>query len=139
MYLDSLSFVTVLSNCTELSKLSNCTELSKASKSSLTLLYSNLTALVHNDQYCLQWRTCQTKSDVSALLLLLSYTALQHQPPAIEAMQSCTKSRKSEIVICKYRKRILNLKQNPYEKNRNFCRESLQGSCGLFGCLRKTG
>ena len=40
-----------------------------------------------NDQHCLQWRTCQTKSDVSALLLLLNYTALQRQPPAIEAMR----------------------------------------------------
>jgi hypothetical protein len=47
-----------------------------------------LLSLAGNGQHCLQWRTCQTKSDVSALLLLLSYTALQRQPPAIEAMQS---------------------------------------------------
>ena len=88
MCLDSLSFVTVLSNCTVLSKLSYCTELSEQPKSSLTLITPPLMALGANGQHCLQWRTCQTKSDVSALLLLLNYTALQRQPPAIEAMQS---------------------------------------------------
>src|SRR5208283_711109 len=98
MCLDSLPFKTVLSNCTELSKLSYCTLLSEVSKSCLTLYYSYLMALVTNGQHCLQWRTCQTKSDVSALLLLLNYTALQRQPPAIEAMQSWQLSELSLIV-----------------------------------------
>ena len=88
MCLDSLPFVTVLSNRTELSKLSYCTELSEQPKSSLTLFTFILMALGTNGQHYLQWRTCQTKSDVSALLLLLNYTALQRQPPAIEAMLS---------------------------------------------------
>src|ERR1035438_9618057 len=88
MCLDSLSFVTVLSNYTVLSKLSYCTELSEQPKSSLTLFTFILMALGTNGQHCLQWRTCQTKSDVSALLLLLNHTALHRQPSAIEAMQS---------------------------------------------------
>jgi hypothetical protein len=88
MCLDSLPFVTVLSNRTELSKLSYCTELSEQPKSSLTLFTFILMALGTNGRHCLQWRTCQTKSDVSALLLLLNHTALQRQPPAIEAMLS---------------------------------------------------
>jgi hypothetical protein len=68
-----LSFVTEQSNCTELSKV---------------YTFYNLLTLATNDQHCLQWRTCQTKSDVSALLLLLNCTVLQRQPPAIEAMLS---------------------------------------------------
>ena len=54
----------------------------------ITKLLFYFCRLVYNGRHCLQWRTCQTKSDVSALLLLLNYTALQRQPPAIEAMLS---------------------------------------------------
>jgi X-X-X-Leu-X-X-Gly heptad repeat protein len=51
------------------------------------ILYSFLILpLAYNDQHCLQWRTCQTKSDVSAEIIILKNTALSRQPPAIEAM-----------------------------------------------------
>jgi hypothetical protein len=42
--------------------------------------------LVYNDQHCLQWRTCQTESDVSAEIMFLKNTALPLHPQAIEAM-----------------------------------------------------
>ena len=48
MCLDSLPFVTVLSNRTELSKLSYCTELSEQPKPSLTLITPILMALGTN-------------------------------------------------------------------------------------------
>jgi aminopeptidase-like protein len=51
-------------------------------------VFIDLTALVPNGQHCLQWRTCQTKSDVSAEIIFLKNTALSLQPQAIEAMQS---------------------------------------------------
>jgi hypothetical protein len=40
-----------------------------------------------NGQHCLQWRTFQTKHEVSAEIMFLKNTAPSRQRQAIEAMQ----------------------------------------------------